>query len=128
MTNRVVAGRKRVRDYFIYIGIGIALVGFLIWSAGVDVSESTIKWIGLAVETPILFGYAVADYRRSWKRPSFWLVIVGLLAVHLIGFAVVLAHVRSWGPLLFVACFPVENVGIDAALVASGHFADKELQ
>ena len=108
----------------IYISIGLAIVGFGMWyvdSGGKDPSESAWKWIGLAVNTPILFGYAASEYRRDWRQPRFWGVILVLLAVHLGAFSIILTHVSRWGWLGFVLLFPIEQSGIEAALSRVGY-------
>lgn len=64
---------SRMRDYVIYVSIGIVLVALIMWSAvrypGPPKIEA--KWVFLAVETPIIFGYAIADFRRCFGRPFF---------------------------------------------------------
>lgn len=114
---------NRARDYLIYISIGLALVGFVIWGASHwgPVHQSAIKWIGLAGTTPILFGYALSEYRPNWHQPRFWGVVLILLAAHLGAFALILSHVDRWGLLGFVLVFPIENAGIYAALLRAGY-------
>jgi hypothetical protein len=117
---------RRVRDYVIYVSIGLAIVGFGIWHAdrgGGDLPESAWKWIGLAVTTPILFGYAVVEYRRDWRQARFWGIILALLMIHLGLFSIVLSHVKSWSWLGFVVLIPIESTGIGAALLKAGYRA-----
>jgi hypothetical protein len=115
---------SRVRDYAIYISIGLGLVGLILWRAergGPGIPESAWKWIGLALTTPILFGYAVKEYRRDWSHLRFWCVVLLLLAAHLALFSIILAHVNRWGMLGFVLVFPIENAGIYATLLKAGY-------
>jgi hypothetical protein len=114
---------NRVRDFAIYISIGLGLVGFGMWyaeSGGKGPSESALKWIGLAVNTPILFGYAASEYRGDWRQARFWVVILGLVAVHLGIFSIILTHVRHWGWLGFIVLFPIEQSGIEGVLSLVG--------
>ena len=74
---------SRVRDFVIYIGIALALVGLGMWyvdDGGRGLPERAWRWVGLAIGTPILFGYAVQGYRRDWGRVRFWGIILALLA------------------------------------------------
>lgn len=117
---------KRSADYVLYIVIAIVFVALLIWDAGrvrTPISQANIKWFGLALQTPILFGYATIDHRRCWKRLSFWGVMTALLLTHLGIYLVLLTRVETWSPLWFVAFFPLENIAIDGVLVASGQAA-----
>jgi hypothetical protein len=49
-------------------------------------------WIGLVFWTPLVFGYAVRQLRRLWRRPSFWFTLSGILVTHLLGFTLVLRN------------------------------------
>jgi hypothetical protein len=114
---------SRVRDYTIYIGIGIGVFAFIGWLAThyAGISKREFKWAILLLETPILFGYAIAGYRRCFVRPLFWVMILGLLAIHLTLFSIVLAHVNWISPLWYGAIAPIETVGIEEALLATGY-------
>jgi hypothetical protein len=37
------------------------------------------KWVGLAVFTPVLFGYAISENRRLHGKPLFWAIVLTLL-------------------------------------------------
>jgi hypothetical protein len=122
---------KRLRDYGLYVVIALILVIALKGAAEhahTAISITTMKWLGLAVKTPILFEYAIADNRRFWKRSSFWTSISALLLIHLVIFWAVLTHVEAWSPLWFVAFFPLENIAIDGTLVATGHMRAQKKQ
>ena len=96
----------------------------LFWGAsrgGPGLPESAWKWIGLALTTPILFGYGVKEYRTAWGDRRFWSIVLGLLIVHLGLFFIILTHVARWGMLGFVLVFPIESAGIEAALRGAGY-------
>ena len=89
--------RSRVRDFVLYIAIGLAFVGVLIAVARSSVNhDAFIKWGGLAFMTAVLFGYFVSksgQFLRKWK---FWALTAILLSVHMAAFAVILSHVDEW--------------------------------
>jgi peptidoglycan/LPS O-acetylase OafA/YrhL len=102
-TQRSAHVRSRVRDFVLYIVIGLAFVGVLIAVARSSVShDAFIKWGGLAFMTAVLFGYFISksgQFLREWK---FWALTAILLSVHLAAFAVILTHVDEWKLLWFV--------------------------
>lgn len=110
-TQRTTHIRSRVRDFVLYIAIGLAFVGVLIVVAQMGVSQDVyIRWGGLALNTAILFGYFIADSRQFFRRWRFWALTAVLLSVHLAGFIVVLTHVAEWKLLWFMVIlfeFPV---------------------
>ena len=83
-TQRAAHVRSRVRDFVLYIAIGLAFVGVLIAVARSSVSyDAFIKWGGLAFMTAVLFGYFISksgQFLREWK---FWALTAILLSVHL---------------------------------------------
>jgi hypothetical protein len=48
--------------------------------------------MGVIIYTPIVFWYVARQYRRLWRRPSFWLTLSGLLVLHLLAFTLVLRN------------------------------------
>ena len=115
---------KRARDFALYIVVGVAFCVGVVWysfTSNGGGTELIGKWVGLAGTTLILFGYAIRSHRRFISQLSFWLVMLALLVVHLSVFIIVLEKVEHWKVLWFVLAYPVENIGIDAALSATGH-------
>ena len=116
--------RNRLHELLLYTAIASAFVAALIGLSGrfhQPISGNAVKWAGLAIQTPLLFGYAIVDHRRMHKQISFWAVILVLIVIHLAVFFAVLRRVESWSPLWYVAFFPLENVAIDAILIITGH-------
>jgi hypothetical protein len=76
---------KIVQRFLLYIGIALAVLAVfavaVMLSKGAKVSS---EWIGLAVYTSGLFWVTISISRKYWHCPSFWLVIAGLLLVHLV--------------------------------------------
>ncbi|MBZ5676748.1 MAG: hypothetical protein LAP61_21110 [Acidobacteriia bacterium] len=121
---------NRIRDFVLYIAIGL-LVGLLaMWLAfHSDRSGSEVfKWPGLAVNTAIVFGYAIKFNRILWKRRSFWMTLFLLLFVHLFAFVIVLRLVDDFRPVWWIVIVPMESVVIGFALTATGHQSDKSVK
>jgi len=115
---------KRARDFLLYIVVGITVglsIAWYAWRSDGSGTELIGKWVGLAGETMILFGYAIRAHRRFVRRLSFWLVILALLGVHLSVFIVILSKVEHWKVLWFLLAYPVENIAIDGALFVTVH-------
>jgi hypothetical protein len=88
---------RRLRDFSLYIAIGMLIVVAAIGMAQNDIShKSFIRWGGLTVNTSVLFGYFIADSRPLFGRLSFWVLTIALLLVHLTVFAIVLIRVSEW--------------------------------
>lgn len=95
--------RRRLRDFVLYIAIGLCVAFVAMGLAQTDIShDSFIRWGGLTVNTSVLFGYFVADSRPLFRRVSFWILTVALLSVHVIVFALVLTHVSQWKLIWFM--------------------------
>jgi hypothetical protein len=60
------------------------------------------RWVGLVAFTLLVFGLAVRESRRSWRRTSLWFELLGLLVVHTVLYSVVLTRVEDWRPIYFV--------------------------
>jgi hypothetical protein len=58
--------------------VGACIIAYAIW--GRDNVDP--KWIGLTIETAILFGYLFKYNRSLWHCTRFWQVIPGLLVAH----------------------------------------------
>ena len=102
--------RIRVFELALAVVIGLALVAAVILYAEIGPFRwmPSIRWWGLAGITAILIGYTARDYRRHWRRRSFWLHMAWLTAAHLAVWSIVLANVSVWGLLWFVPPLFVE--------------------
>lgn len=89
--------RARLRDFALYVAIGLFVAMVAIGVAQTDVShDAFIRWGGLAVNTCVLFGYFIADSRPLFRRWSFWGLTIALLSLHTTVFCIVLTHVSQW--------------------------------
>jgi cell division protein FtsW (lipid II flippase) len=106
-----VATARRVRDFAAYLVIALAVGLGVIWFAynSHGTSHDFIdKWVGLSLNTAILYGYVINDGRRFWRLWGFWLATVSVLIVHLLVFIVILQRVDHWGTLWFLPMYPIE--------------------
>jgi cell division protein FtsW (lipid II flippase) len=102
---------KRIRDFAAYLAVALAIGLSAIWfaahSSGMR-DDFIVKWLGLSVNTAILYGYVVKDGRRFWHVWGFWFATVAVLILHLIAFIVILRRVDRWGALWFLPMYPIE--------------------
>lgn len=71
-------------------------------------SRSTIQ---LLIFSLVTFYAVVAQFRRRWARPTFWITLSGLLFVHLVGYSLFLKAQPQW-PLLAFALVAVVEIQI----------------
>jgi hypothetical protein len=84
-------------DLLIYILIGAAVAFGAYWAAVDNVSDqSLVKWGGLALNTSVLFGYAIKQYWRFRRSTVFWEFIGTLLIIHTLIFYLILRNVHQW--------------------------------
>ncbi len=53
------------------------------------------KWLGLAVETFVLFGYTISSFRSAWTRLKLWLLLASFLAVHCVVWLMIVTNESS---------------------------------
>lgn len=108
---------KRAMDFILYICIGLALGLLCIAFAEYDIDS---KWLALLFETCLVFGFVIAQQRKSWTRPLFWIVLLVLFAIHLVAAILLLrpiSRVRAaWVGAAFVFEAVVCTVLLDVAV------------
>ena len=77
----------RVRDFALYIVIGVAIFGGAFWWALHQAKTGgspnlPMKWIAFAAVTGIAFGYAIMGQRPNWRKPRLWAALGVLAIVH----------------------------------------------
>jgi hypothetical protein len=94
--------RRRSGEILCYIAINalIIVAVFAMFAAGMS-WEFFSKWGGLAFSTAFFFGHFVSYSRRLWKKRKFWSFLAAFLCVHLVAWAVVLTHARTWKVIWF---------------------------
>jgi len=100
-------GGSRLIDFLLYtiIALGVLAFGAIYAVHAVRTGEKgelPLKWIGLAGETAVVFGYCVRAMRSYWKRGRFWAGLLGFFAVHLAVCSALLLRVERLGLLWFV--------------------------
>jgi len=69
---------NRMRDFALYIAISLLVGLSIMWLASHTDRSSAgkiFKWLGLAANTLIVFGYTIKFNRVLWKRRSFWVTV-----------------------------------------------------
>ena len=96
----------RLRDFAVYVAISAAVVSAALVVARSDISHvALIRWGGLAVNTCVLFGYFIADSKRSFGLLPFWILTICLLLAHLAIFGIVLHYVSEWRLVWFLGMY-----------------------
>jgi hypothetical protein len=75
---------SRLRDYVIYIAIGVGLVAVTIWAAGSGMDKDEFEWlITVGGSTPVLGGLIYGSVRKVERRSRlFWYLLAGMLVAH----------------------------------------------
>jgi hypothetical protein len=78
------------------IGVGIVVAGIII---GFDFPHLRMPFTDtqavIFLVTAILYGLFIAAYRKLWKTPGFWLVLLAFLAVHVTLYSLVVARMAE---------------------------------
>ncbi len=103
--------RKRIITLLLEILVGLVLAGAIILYAAVGPFRwmPAVRWWSLAGTTALIFWAVVKQFRHHWHRLSFWLKVAGLLAIHLLAYAVLLSRFPEWRLLWFVPLSVVEG-------------------
>jgi hypothetical protein len=109
---------SKIRDWLIYVGVGLAVVASIIIYANStgNRGEFPTRWVGLVVNTALVFWILIKQRRALWHELSFWLTVLALLAVHSAAFTVVLLKAEEWPLVWFVPCAVVEVLVLSVTL------------
>lgn len=99
--------KSRLRDLVLYLLIGLGVAAFaLIYASHAakagGTGELPLRWLGLAGETAVVFGYLLRTMRPYWGVGRFWAGFSGFLCVHLAACAALLLRMDHFGLLWFV--------------------------
>jgi hypothetical protein len=89
----VLVTSNRLRDYVAYVTIALAVGAVCILFVDRDIDK---KWLAFALETLLVFGYAIGSLKRLWRQPIFWLVLTSFFVIHIVVFGLALQQVRQW--------------------------------
>jgi len=109
--------KTRLVDFVLYTLVGFAVVAFAAIYAlhaartGGN-GELPLKWIGLAGETAVLFGYVGRAMRAYWRHARFWAGFVGFFAAHLVACVILLLNVERFPLFWFVPIAYLEWVAL----------------
>ncbi len=95
---------KIIRRVLLYIGLamaGLAVIVLIIVVSNYTGIEPPERWVALAYWTLALLIAGVRVYREHWHRAELWLAMAGLLAIHLLGFVVILRSYPEWRAVWF---------------------------
>ena len=68
-----------------------------------------LQWVSLAAFTPLIFWSAVRVSKDYWRRPMYWLLLAGLLTLHILGFVILLQECPGWRAVWFIPAGLVEG-------------------
>lgn len=117
---------RRVLAYFAVAFAFLALCALLAFLTIRTGKRLPMLWVELAAFTWITFWYPIQQYKRHWRRPIFWSGVVGLLAIHLIIFVIVLRSYPEWRLVWFIPVAIAEGGGIFLALGSLFGYASPE--
>ena len=66
------------------------------------------KWIVLAIVSSTVFGVPAWSYRRHWRHANFWILLGGLLFVHILAYSTILGRLKEFPPLVVPISIPLE--------------------
>ena len=117
--------RRRAWEIALEVAIGLAVaLSALIWvDYFPEVSFPKSKWVGLAINTAVFFGYGISGNRRHWQHGLFWVVFVGLLVVHLGLWLEFLRSIQHSGFIWFATVGPAEYFVIYPVLDWAGRYS-----
>jgi hypothetical protein len=95
---------KIVRRLLLYVGLalaGLAVIVLIIVVSNYTGIKPPERWVALAYWTLVLLIAGARVYREHWRHPELWLAMVGLLAIHLLAFVVILRSYPEWRAVWF---------------------------
>ena len=103
--------RKVLSRLMLYLGLAFGflaacgLVAWLLIRTGSKLPPG--RWIGFVCMTPVIFWAPLTQLKRHWHKARLWLAAMGLLAIHIALFTVVLLDYPNWRPAWFtLLAFP----------------------
>jgi drug/metabolite transporter (DMT)-like permease len=105
----------RVRDFFLYIAIGIlvtALAGAVgVYQAKIGGGKPVffLKWVGFTILTLLIFFWAIRRNRPFWRNARFWKLLSLFAGMHIIIGIGLLTRLTITSLIPFMIVTPLEN-------------------
>jgi hypothetical protein len=102
----------------IYVAVGLAVLASIILYANATgrKSDFPVRWVGLVLNTPLVFWLLIRTRRDFWRTALFWAAIGALFVLHSAVYTVLLLKVDQWPLVWFVPCVVVEVLVFSVAL------------
>ena len=94
--------------------LGGMLYYLVIGTGALPSHDSIVKWTGLIMFTPMIFGYVIKHGRPHWHTGAFWITNAGLLALHIACFLVLFRFVHDWRMFWFCVICTLETPLIES--------------
>ena len=91
--------RNILRRVLLYLGMALSFLAVMALIIVVSVRTGfsiPVRWVGLAVFTGVIGWFIFHQYRTLAKEPWFWLTTISIMAVHVIGFVILLFYFPRW--------------------------------
>jgi hypothetical protein len=111
----------RMRDLFLYMGIGVLVASTAIL-LGIYQAETgqkpgaSLKWVGFAILTLLVFWWAIRGYRPFWANARFWWFLTLFAVVHIASGIAVLLRITMTSLAPFILIAVVESFSLSAYL------------
>jgi apolipoprotein N-acyltransferase len=103
-----------VTKFLLYIAIGLVLatcIGLVAWYMPKSIGQTvSAGWVGLVIFTPLTFWIVIRQYRFLWRQSTFWLTLIAMLLMHLIGFTILLRSYPGWRLFWYIPTMILEVV------------------
>jgi hypothetical protein len=111
----------RLRDLLLYCVIGalIAITAILVGVHRAKTGQSadgSVKWIGFAIMTALVFGNAVRYSKRFWCLSRFWGALLLFSILHLVLGFIIVSRITKVGLIQFAAATLIEYFVLDSYL------------
>jgi hypothetical protein len=106
----------RILDRLKLLANGVVVGGLVVAYAIFGHDNTDPKWVGLGIDTLVVFWYLATYNRARWPQPKFWLLLTVLLIAHSAAFIFVLVRVSRVPLIWFVLAAMAEGILFDSVL------------
>ena len=76
----------KIRDLIVYAICGLILVGVIVFSVAAGVSDSYFRGAMVVAHSALIFGVVIRASKNLWRNRRFWLLLIVMWSVHIVGF------------------------------------------